>query len=80
MRIEGAIRAQFTFVICTDEPPTRGQRFEDPRGEVWTVRDIRPEQGIVLRNPPAPFPIWEVTLEARHPAYRVEAGEELMPV
>lgn len=81
MRLERPVRATFTFEVWQEHEPARGRRYRDPRGRDWTVRGAG-RASPMLMNPPPPADTtrWNVVLEAEHPAYQLEPGEELVPV
>ena len=79
MIVGGIVRASYTFEVGLPEAPKNRDRYRDPRGRIWTVQEVG-KAALALRNPPPPFPMWNVTLEGEHAAYRIEPGEELVPV
>lgn len=56
-----------------------GSQWRDGQGNVWTVR-YRGQATIALRGPEVTEPVWNVTLEANHAAYRVEPGAALQRI
>jgi hypothetical protein len=80
MELLRAIGATFTFEITQAEAPPLGTQFKDKEGRIWTVRDTR-QGASALRGPESPpGPYWNVTLEAAHPAYRIEPWSTLTRV
>ena len=80
MLIGGKKRVMYTIEVFEQDAPAIGRQFRDPRGRKWTVRGRRQALDIVLCNPPAPFPPWQLDIEAEHPAYAISAGEKLTPI
>lgn len=68
-------RVTWTYLVFQYRRPIICGDYVDPRGHHWHIRHVRPEPGVVLREPSPPA--WHVEMESDHPAYRLEPGEEL---
>lgn len=82
MQLDCATEALITFEVFPEgyDPPRRGDAYHDPRGRTWTVREVRPARGYVLRDPNPGVEGYRVTLQPDFALHTIAVGEVLTPI